>query len=257
MAAGKKGKSGLSKLIGFIIFIGLVIGGLYAFYKIDCKTDRKFLVWAQEKVGLYADKEGHLKQDATFKGDLGELEMDLNFTLKEDGSFVLSMKTKISGILSEESTSGTYKIDKNLVALTTNDEGKSETEYAYIYKGMLVYPINFFGTTIPIICTQEGVAVSQQSSNKVVGYCFTISVSKDDVESVINGKAQTLDSDGYIIDTGSKGQCYAIYANGTTSEKPIPINKDQITGFNSSEKGVVVVDVKIGIKSYKAPMYVK
>ena len=242
----------MKKLLGFIVFIVIVIGGLFAYYKYDCKSNRSFIVWAQEKVGLYTTKDGHFKEDTNYSGSLGDFDVQTDFKFNKDGTGSIVIKMSVGGEVHEEAQEFTYKIDGSIISITsTNEDGTESTEYLYFFKEVVAYEMRLFGMSLPICCTQEGEAVSQNSSTKIIGYFFDISVNKGDLINVFNGKKESETT------AASKGKAYAVYANGTISADPGYLNADQIIGFDSTEKGVKVVEVKIGNKNYKALLHVQ
>lgn len=185
-----------------------------------------------------AIKDGKFIEDTTYN-----LNLSVNLG-PEFGTSYLSLKFEFDteGTMKEtnlkDSTASEYPytVDKDLIIL--GEDGKSG--YLNYFGDLIGYDaLIAVGTAV-----KDGVTVSDKSATSVIGYICRLSVDVGDVPAVFTG------------DKDSKGCYYEVYQNGTVSTKEKYLSADQISGFDSSVKGSKVVDVTIGNKTTKQPLYV-
>ena len=197
------------------------------------------------------DNKGHYKKDTVFhiNGDISYdaettyYSFDLKF--KKDGSLV------VTNLSTKEEQNYSYVVTSNLITVSKED---ADDEYYYLYDDIIIVPLSMTIMGERLVLgylpgNKDGVVVSERSKS-VIGYIFEITVKKDDVPAVFTGKNTSL------------GRYIKVYKNGEIDKntkgeyKYQYLKSDQITGFDSSEAGVKIVDVTVSNKTFKAPLFV-
>lgn len=198
---------------------------------------------------LEFDSNDHFKKEVTYNFDMSMIEEGAmtQLTFKTDGECVAKSITKDK----TENFNYTYKYVNGYIELNL-EEG--HLEYLKYNGDILCFAVSgYFGGTRTaltfLLGIKEGSAVSQKEK-KVLGYMFDLVVEKGDEINVFNGTDK------------SKGYYVTYYQNGTFEKDGSEhfvmnyLNSDQIKGFNSSEEGIVWVEVTVQNNVYKVPLYV-